>query len=121
MEHLKLCASDYRFMTIVWENEPIQSGNLVKICLEELGWKKSTTYTMVKKLSEKGYLRNENSVVKSLVPKVEVQAFESEYVVKNTFEGSLPAFIAAFMSNKKLTEEEAEEIKRLIESKAEEK
>ncbi|MBR2471128.1 MAG: BlaI/MecI/CopY family transcriptional regulator [Clostridia bacterium] len=120
MEHLKLCASDYRFMTIVWENEPIQSGNLVKICLEELGWKKSTTYTMVKKLSEKGYLRNENSVVKALIPKEDVQAFESEYVVNNTFEGSLPAFIAAFMSNKKLTEKEAEEIKRLIEHNTEE-
>ena len=88
--------------------------------MEELGWKKSTTYTMVKKLSEKGYLRNENSVVKSLIPKEDVQAFESEYVVNNTFEGSLPAFIAAFMSNKKLTEKEAEEIKQLIECNTEE-
>ncbi len=120
MEHLKLCASDYRFMTIVWENEPIQSGNLVKICFEELGWKKSTTYTMIKKLSEKGYLCNENSIVKSLIPKEKVQAFESEYVVRHTFEGSLPAFIAAFMSNKKLSESETEEIKRLIESNTEE-
>ena len=88
--------------------------------MNAVGWKKSTTYTMVKKLSEKGYLRNENSVVKSLIPKEDVQAFESEYVVNNTFEGSLPAFIAAFMSNKKLTEKEAEEIKQLIECNTEE-
>lgn len=120
MEQLKLCTSDYKFMCIVWENEPIQSGELVKKCLEVLGWKKSTTYTMVKKLSEKGYLQNENSIVRSLIPKQDVQAFESEYVVKHTFEGSLPAFIASFMNNRKITESEAEEIKRLIDSHLEE-
>lgn len=119
MEQLKLCTSDYKFMCIVWECEPIQSGELVKKCLEVLGWKKSTTYTMIKKLSEKGYLQNENSIVKSLIPKQDVQAFESEYVVNNTFGGSLPAFIASFMNNKKITESEAEEIKRLIDSKLE--
>lgn len=119
MQLLKLCTSDYMFMTIVWENEPIRSGQLVKICLETLGWKKSTTYTMVKKLSEKGYLKNENSIVSSLIPKKDVQAFESEYVVKNTFGGSLPAFLTSFMSNKRLTKKEAEEIKRLIDSKLE--
>ncbi len=119
MEPLKLCTSDYKFMCIVWDYEPIQSGELVKKCLEVLGWKKSTTYTMVKKLSEKGYLQNENSVVKSLIPKRDVQAFESEYVVNNTFGGSLPAFIASFMNNKKITESEAAEIKRLIDSKLE--
>lgn len=120
MEQLKLCASDYKFMCIVWENEPIPSGDLVKKCLEVLGWKKSTTYTMLKKLAEKGYLQNENSIVRALIPKEDVQAFESEYVVNHTFEGSLPAFIAAFMSHKKLTEKEAEEIRRLIDSKLEE-
>lgn len=116
MEDLKLCTSDYKFMCIVWDNEPIKSGELVKECLKVLGWKKSTTYTMVKKLSEKGYLQNENSVVRSLIPKQAVQAFESGYVVDNTFEGSLPAFIAAFMNSRKMTEREAEEIKRLIDS-----
>lgn len=120
MEQVKLCTSDYRFMSIVWEHEPVQSGKLVKICLEVLGWKKSTTYTMVKKLAEKGYLQNENSVVTSLIPKKDVQAFESEYVVNNTFEGSLPAFIASFMSNRKLSEKDAEEIKRLIADNLEE-
>ena len=87
--------------------------------LGDTGMEKSTTYTMVKKLSEKGYLKNENSIVSSLIPKKDVQAFESEYVVKNTFGGSLPAFLTSFMSNKRLTEKEAEEIKRLIDSKLE--
>ena len=114
MAELKLCTSDCRFMCIVWENEPIPSGVLVKKCSEVLGWKKSTTYTMVKKLSAKGFLQNENSVVKSLIPKRDVQAFESEYIVNHTFEGSLPAFITSFMSNKKLSKKEALEIKRLI-------
>lgn len=120
MEQVKLCTSDYRFMSIVWEHEPVQSGKLVKICLEVLGWKKSTTYTMVKKLAEKGYLQNENSVVTSLISKKDVQAFESEYVVNNTFEGSLPAFIASFMRNRKLSEKDTEEIKRLIADNLEE-
>ncbi len=119
MEQLKLCASDYKFMCIVWENSPIPSGDLVKKCFEGLGWKKSTTYTMVKKMAEKGYLKNEGSIVTALISKGEVQAFESEYVVNNTFEGSLPAFIAAFIGNKKLTEKEAEEIRRLIDESPE--
>ncbi len=119
MEQVKLCESDYKFMTIVWDNEPIQSGKLVKICLEVLGWKKSTTYTMVKKLSDKGYLENKNSIVRSLIPQKTVQAFESEYVVNHAFGGSLPAFIASFMSGKNLSEKEAAEIRRLIDSKLE--
>lgn len=119
MEQLKLCTSDYRFMSIVWENEPISSGELVKKCLDILGWKKSTTYTMLKKLLEKGFVKNEDSTVTALIPKGEVQKFESEYVVNHTFEGSLPAFIASFISGRGLTREEAEEIKRLIDSKLE--
>ena len=120
MEQAKLCTSDYRFMSIVWDNEPIQSGELVKICEKELGWKKSTTYTMIKKLSQKGYMKNEDSIVTSLIPKKEVQAFESEYVINNTFSGSLPAFIASFADGKKLTKSEADQIRRLIDSIAEE-
>ena len=119
MKQLKLCVSDYKFMCIVWDNEPIQSGILVKKCLEVLGWKKSTTYTMLKKNSEKGYLKNEDSIVTSLISKTAVQAFESEYVIHNTFEGSLPAFITSFIRGKKLTKEEAEEIRKLIDSNLE--
>ncbi len=110
----RLCASDYRFLCLVWDNEPLRSGDLVKIAYEKLGWKKSTTYTMVKKLSEKSLLKNEDSVVTALVKKESVQASESEYVVDNTFGGSLPAFVAAFMKGRKLNKEEAESIKKLI-------
>lgn len=120
MEQIKLCASDYKFMSVVWDNEPVGSTQLVKICAEQLGWKKSTTYTMIKKLAEKGYLKNENSTVVSLIPKSEVQAFESEYVVNTAFEGSLPAFIAAFISNNSLNANEAAEIRRLLDDISEE-
>ena len=107
-------------MTIVWDSEPIPSGELVKLCDERLGWKKSTTYTMVKKLAQKGYLANENSVVRALIPKGDVLAYESEYVVDNAFEGSLPAFIASFMKGRTLTQSEAEEIRKLIDNVTEE-
>ncbi len=110
----RLCTSDYRFLCLVWENEPLRSGELVKIAYEKLGWKKSTTYTMVKKLSEKGLIKNEDSVVTALVKKESIQASESEYVVNNTFDGSLPAFVAAFVKGRKLSCEEAESIKKLI-------
>ncbi len=115
MDNLKLCDSDYRFMLIVWENAPVGSGNLVELCKEKLGWKKSTTYTTIKKLSEKGFIKNENAIVSVLVYKEEVQAVESDYFMERTFEGSLPQFIAAFLGGKKISNKEAEEIKRLIE------
>ena len=117
--NLKLCESDYKFMSIIWENEPIRSGKLVELCASRLNWKKSTTYTMIKKLSEKGLLKNENGTVVSLISQKNVQSFESEYVVNNKFGGSLPAFIASFMRTKKLTEKEAEEIRHLIDNTAE--
>ncbi len=117
---MKLCSSDYRFMCVVWDNEPIHSGELVKKCDELLGWKKSTTYTMVKKMSGKGYLKNDNSIVSSLIDKGSVQASESEYIVNNTFGGSLPAFIASFMNGKKLAAKEADELKQLINKLSEE-
>lgn len=119
MEQNKLCASDYKFMLLVWESEPIRSGDLAKLSFDKLGWKKSTTYTMIKKLSDKGLLKNENGTVVSLISQKNVQSFESEYVVNNTFGGSLPAFIASFMRTKKLTEKEAEEIRHLIDNTAE--
>ena len=119
MRELKLCESDHRFMAVVWENEPLTSGELVKRCEERLGWKKSTTYTVLKKLSERGFLQNENSVVTSRIPREQVQTFESSYVVDNTFGGSLPAFIAAFTKGRTLTEEEAREIQRLIDQNRE--
>lgn len=119
MEDLRLCESDHRFMTVVWDHEPVPSGQLVKLCQEKLGWKKSTTYTVLKKLAEKGFLKNEDSVVSSLIPREQVQTFESGYVVDRAFGGSLPAFIAAFTKGRKLTEQEAREIQRLIDQSRE--
>lgn len=116
MEQLKLGESEYRFASIVWENEPLGSGELVKLCEQELGWKKSTTYTVLKKLCERGIFQNENAVVTSLIKQEQIQKFESEQVIDRTFGGSLPRFITAFMNDKTLSKKEAEELKRLIDS-----
>lgn len=116
----KLCDSEYRFMCVVWDHAPLPSGELVALCAKELGWKKSTTYTMVKKLAEKGLLKNENATITVLVPRQAVQAEESAAFVERTFGGSLPAFLAAFMGGRKLKDEEAEAIRRLIDDYQEE-
>lgn len=114
MESLKLCESDYRFICVIWDNEPLTSGKLVELCASELGWKKSTTYTTLKKLCEKGFAKNENTVVTSLVNKEDVVAYASDHFVNQTFGGSLPQFLVAFLGGKKISEEEAEELKKLI-------
>ena len=103
-----------RFADIVWANEPIASGDLVKICEKELDWKKSTTYTVLRKLCDKGLLENADGIVKSLISKEDFYSAKSEQIVEDSYEGSLPAFIAAFISNKKLTAKEAEEIQKMI-------
>ncbi len=115
MEYAKLCDSDYRFMCIVWKYAPVNSGELVKLCQEGLGWKKSTTYTVIKKLCEKGFIKSDDAVVSVLIPKEKAQAKEAEYFVERTFENSLPSFVAAFLGGKKLTKKEAKALKKLIE------
>ena len=114
MDYAKLCDSDYRFMCVVWDNAPINSGELVKLCQEKLGWKKSTTYTVVRKMCEKGYIANEDATVTVLIPKEQVQADESQYFVERTFDGSLPGFIAAFLGAKKISDEDAKKLKKMI-------
>ena len=114
MEHLRLAEGEYRFARIVWENEPLPSGKLVELSQKELGWKKSTTYTVLKKLVERGILRNENAVVTAAVPKEEILREESRAVVDRTFEGSLPSFLAHFMGGKTISNAEADELKALI-------
>ncbi len=114
MKDLKLCESDYRFMTVIWENEPVSSGKLVELCAKKLGWKKSTTYTTLKKLCEKGFAQNQDTIVSSLIPRENVQAYASEHFVEHTFEGSLPGFLAAFLGGKTISDREASELKRLI-------
>ena len=119
MEYLKLCDSDYRFMTIVWDNAPVSSGRLVQLCNEQLGWKKSTTYTAIQKLAQKGYLVNENAVVSVVIPRERVQHDESNYFVERTFGGSLPGFLTAFLGEKKISQKEADKIKKIIDSYSE--
>ena len=114
VEQLKLCDSDYRFMCVVWEHAPLGSGELVKLCNEILGWKKSTTYTTIKKLSEKGYNKNEHAVVSVLIEKERVQIEESNYFMERNFGGSLPGFLTAFLGGKRISREEAERIKEII-------
>lgn len=114
MDTPKVFESEYRFCLILWEHEPIKSSELVKLCREQLGWKPTTTYTVIKRLSERGVLKNENTIVTALVSKDEVQAAEIDELVEKKFEGSLPAFVAAFTRHKKITEEEIDEVQRMI-------
>ena len=114
MEHLRLAEGEYRFARIVWENEPLPSGKLVELSQKELGWKKSTTYTVLKKLVERGILRNENAVVTAAVPREDILREESRAVVDRAFEGSLPSFLAHFMGGKTISNAEADELKALI-------
>ena len=116
MIDFELGAVQERFADIVWANEPVGSGALVKICEKELHWKKPTTYTVLRKLCEKGLLKNENGTVSSLVSREEFYSAKSEQIIAESFEGSLPAFIASFISHKNLTAKEAEEIQRMIDT-----
>lgn len=110
----KVFESEYRFCLILWEHEPIKSSELVSLCSERLGWKPTTTYTVIKRLSERGVLKNENTIVTSLVSKDEVQAAEIEELVEKKFEGSIPAFIAAFTKHKRISAAEIDEVQRMI-------
>ena len=114
MDTPKVFESEYRFCLILWEHEPIKSSELVNLCKEQLGWKPTTTYTVIKRLSERGVLKNENTIVSSLVSKDEVQASEINEMVEKTFEGSLPAFIAAFTKHHKISEKEIDEVQKMI-------
>lgn len=114
MDTPKVFESEYRFCLILWEHEPVRSSELVALCREQLGWKPTTTYTVIKRLSERGVLVNENSVVRSLVSKDEVQAAEIDELVEKKFEGSLPAFIAAFTRHRRLSGAELDEMQRMI-------
>ena len=114
MEDLKLCESDYRFMSIIWDHEPLSSRSLVELCRQELSWKKSTTYTILKRLCERGFAQNDESSVRALVPREQVQSYASEHFVEHTFRGSLPGFLAAFLGGRTLSEQEAAQLKKLI-------
>ena len=114
MADLGLGIIQERFADIVWEKEPVGSGELVKICDKEFGWKKTTTYTVLRKLIDKGLLQNDNGIVTSLISKDEFYSSRSRQIVDESFQGSLPAFVAAFVSGNRLSAKEADEIRRMI-------
>ena len=116
MIDMELAAVQMRFADIVWAHEPIASGDLVRICEKELKWKKPTTYTVLRKLCEKGLLQNENGIVTSKIPRDEFYSARSERIVEDSYQGSLPSFVASFISRKKLTPEEAEQIQKMIDA-----
>jgi len=114
MEIPKIHESEYRFCLIMWEHEPVTAVRLVKLCQEQLGWKRTTTYTVIKRLGERGVLKNEDGTVTSLISKEEAQAGEIDELVEKKFEGSLPAFLAAFTKHQKLSEKELDEVQQMI-------
>ena len=114
MEYRKLGVVETRFAELIWRHAPISSGELVKLCQQELEWKKSTTYTVLKKLCEQGLFQNDGGMVSAIVSREEFYAVESEKFVEETFQGSLPAFLAAFTARKSLSEKEIAEIRRMI-------
>ena len=116
MEVPKIFESEYRFCEILWEHEPVTSSELVRLCNEALEWKKSTTYTVIRRLSERGVLKSEGAVVTSLISREDVQSAESAEVVERTFSGSLPSFIAAFTRKKNLSNQEVDEIQKIIDT-----
>lgn len=116
MDDMKLGVVESRFADIIWRHEPLPSRELVARCQEELNWKKPTTYTVLRKLCERGIFQNVNGMVSSVVSREKFYAMQSEKFVAETFQGSLPAFLAAFASRKPLSEQEAAEIRRMIDS-----
>ena len=116
MIDIKLGPIETRFAEIIWANEPLTTNQLTKLCAEALEWKRTTTYTVLKKLSEKGLFKTENSVVTSLVSKAEFEGMQSEQFVAETFQGSLPAFLTAFGSRKKLSDTEIDELQKIIDT-----
>ena len=115
METPKIFESEYRFCLILWEEEPVTTTRLVKLCQERLGWKRTTTYTVIKRLGERGVVKNEDGLVTALISREEAQVSEIDELVEKKFQGSMPAFLAAFARRQELSEEEVEEIRRIIE------
>lgn len=120
MEYYKLTESEEKFAELIWMNEPIQSGDLVKLCEKEMNWKKSTTYTVLKKLCQKNIFQNKDTIVSSIIHKDEYYSKQSVVFIEDTFGGSLPKFLTSFISSRKISRQEAEELKRLIDDYKEE-
>lgn len=114
METPKIFESEYRFCLILWENDPVSASALAKLCQDQLGWKRTTTYTVIKRLGERGVLKNEDGMVTALISKDQAQASEIDELVEKKFEGSLPTFIAAFTKRQDLSNTDLDELQRMI-------
>ena len=114
MQTPRIFESEYRFCLILWEHEPVNSTRLVELCKDRLGWSKATTYTVIRRLSERGVLKNENATVTSLISKEQAQQSRLQEMMEETFEGSVPAFLAAFSKSKKLTRQEVSQLQSMI-------
>ncbi len=115
MKSPKVFESEYRFCLLLWKHEPINSTKLAQICKDELGWSRTTTFTVIRRLSDRGVVKNENATVTSLISKEDIQVAQMDEMMEKTFEGSLPAFIAAFARRQELSDDEMKEILRIIE------
>lgn len=115
MDKITIFEAEMRFMNLIWDNEPIGSGELVKLCENGLSWKKSTTFTVIRRLSERGVIKNENSVITSLVSRTQVQRQESREHIEKMYNGSLNAFLVSFLQNEKLSESEIKELRKIVE------
>ena len=114
MEELKLHDGEYKFVNVIWEMEPIKSPDLVKACEERLGWNKSTTYTVLRKLAKRGILQNENMIVTALIKREQIQKYEADVLLGKMFDGSIPTFIAAFLQDKVLSDQDIQAIEKMI-------
>lgn len=114
MKDMKLGVIETRFAEIIWANEPLTTNQLIRLCAEELEWKRTTTYTVLKKLCDKGIFKTENSLVSAVISRQEFEGLQSEQFIEETFKGSLPAFLTAFNSRKKLSAAEIDELQKLI-------
>lgn len=120
MENIKIFDAEYKFMNIIWEHSPITSMELVKLANDELGWKKSTTYTVIRRLSERGILKNENTYVYPLVKREQVMRTETKELINKVYDGSLKLFFTTFLQKERLTKEEIDELKRIVEQHSKE-
>jgi predicted transcriptional regulator len=118
MDNYKLYDGEFKFISVIWDAEPVNSGELVRLCLDKLGWKKSTTYTMLKRLAERGLVQNVGAIVTALVEREQVRQYETETLLNKMFDGSVPSFVASFLRDRKLTEAEAREIEQMIKGAA---
>lgn len=116
MQEHKLFDAEYKMMDLIWQHEPIPSPELIQMCEERFGWKKSTTFTQIRRMVDRGFVKNEKTILTTLVKRSQVEQYDSEEVVDGRFGGSLPKFVTAFMESKRMTQEDIDELRRILDS-----